>query len=117
MTRLVLALPLILAACAAPASTQGTAGQGGSNTSPVYSITVNIGTGGGTSTTVTSVPAAAPSAASTATAAQTASNDVKADANLGTDAIKAVTPIPTLGGVTLPKPAPLPAPVEPTKNP
>ena len=97
-----------LVSCAAPASDQG---QGGS-TGPTPMVVVNIGTGGGISTTNTSAPTAAP--ASSASAAQTATNDVKPA--LGTDAVKAVVdgvkPIPMLGtdGVPVVVPTTLPEP-------
>lgn len=116
------------AGCALPSAEQGHAAQGSTVTAPPLAITFNIGTGGGITTTNTSLPTAAPSAASTAQAEQHATTDVKADAALGDSAIKAVTPL--LGGTSAavdavapkvkPKapvvetpPTPIPAPVPP----
>lgn len=109
---------LALVSCAAPASDQG---QGGS-TGATPMVVVNIGTGGGITTTNTSAPTAAP--ASSASAAQTATNDTKPA--VGTDAIKAAVPtasavdaaVKTLTGegtTVPPKPdaEPLPAPAVP----
>jgi len=91
---LALLCSMLVTACAAPASSQGTAGQGGS-TGATPQVIVYIGTGGGIQTTNTSNPTAAPAASSTATSDQAATNDVKPA--VGTDAIKAATPV--LGGV------------------
>ncbi len=108
-----LVLLFALASCAAPAASQGNAGQGGSATSPIYNITVNVGSDKGT-ITVTSAPTAAPSAASEAASTQTATNDIKPDVTIPAGGI------PTLGGTTVkkpkPEPAPAPAPV-PGENP
>ena len=122
VTRSALVLALLLSACAAPQSSQGTQGQGGAATAPQTTINVNIGTGPGSTVTAspTSAPTAAPSAASTAAATQTAEASPKVDANLGTDAIKAAAGVPVLGGSTpavekkAAPVAPAPKPVEPT---
>lgn len=102
-TATVVLAALMLTACANPQAQQGTAGQGGS-TGPTPAVVIYIGSDHGT-VTVTSAPTAAPAAASTATAAQTATNDVKPA--VGTDAVKALAPVPAL-----PVPTPAPAPVK-----
>lgn len=118
-TATLLVLVLCLASCATPSATQGNAGQGGSIQAPPLFMTVNIGTGGGVTTTLTSAPTAAPAATSTAAAEQHATADVKPSAALGDSALKALVPgaavVPVLGakeeekkvGVTTP---PVPAP-------
>ena len=79
--------------CAAPAATQGSGTQGGSATAPLCVVSVNIGTGGGVESSVSSVPTAAPASTSNAQA------DQKADASPKTDV---TVPASVLGGAVHP---------------
>jgi hypothetical protein len=91
---------LCAVSCAAPKSDQGQ-GQGGSTgATPQSLVVINIGTGGGVSTSTTSAPTAAPAATSAAQSSQTATTDTQPNLSVGTDAIKAVVPavVPVIGG-------------------
>lgn len=114
-----LSLLVALVGCAAPANTQGQAGQGGSNPAPQVSVSVNIGTGPGSTFTAspTSAPTAAPAASSTATASQHADATVTPTAALGDSAIKALAPIPVPAVVETAKKTPAPVPSTPVVPP
>ena len=83
-----------VAACASPQASQGTAGQGGS-TGGTPTVVVYIGSDNGT-VTVTQAPTAAPAASSSATATQPTTQTTDVKPAVGTDAVKALQPAPTL---------------------